>query len=52
VKLEERDGEWGKFMAAMIEDWHRSGRLIALEKKWQIPASAFLKTMHEKYKSL
>jgi polar amino acid transport system substrate-binding protein len=50
VKLEEREGEWGKFMQAMIEDWHRSGRLIELEKKWQIPATAFLKTMHEKYK--
>ena len=50
VKLEERDGPWGKFMAQMVEDWHRSGRLIELEKKWKIPASAFLKTMHEKYK--
>src|SRR5215211_3597002 len=50
VKLEERDGPWGKFMSQMIEDWHRSGRLIELEKKWKIPASAFLKTMHEKYK--
>jgi polar amino acid transport system substrate-binding protein len=50
VKLEEREGAWGKFMATMIEDWHRSGRMIELEKKWQIPATAFLKTMHEKYK--
>jgi len=50
VRLEERDGEWGKFMSKMIEDWHRSGRLIELEKKWKIPPSAFLKTMHEKYK--
>jgi polar amino acid transport system substrate-binding protein len=50
VKLEERDGAWGKFMAQVVEDWHRSGRLIELEKKWNIPPSAFLKTMHEKYK--
>jgi len=50
VKLEERDGPWGKFMAEMVEEWHRSGRLIELEKKWKIPASAYLKTMHEKYK--
>jgi polar amino acid transport system substrate-binding protein len=50
VKLEERDGAWGKFMTQMVEDWHRSGRLIELEKKWKIPASAYLKSMHEKYK--
>src|SRR2546421_6872679 len=50
VKLEELDGPWGKFMAQTVEDWHRSGRLIELEKKWKIQPSAYLKTMHEKYK--
>jgi len=49
VKLEEREGAWGKFMAAALEDWHRTGKLIELEKKWNIPASAFLKKMHEEY---
>ena len=51
VKLEEREGPWGKFMSQMVADWHRSGRLIELEKKWQIPPSAFLKKMHEEYKN-
>jgi len=50
VKLEEREGPWGKFMKQMVEDWHRTGRLIELEKKWNIPASAWLKKMHEQYK--
>src|SRR5258708_3023388 len=36
VKLEEREGPWGQFMTKTVEDWHRSGRLIALEKKWNI----------------
>ena len=36
-------------MAAALEDWHRTGKLIELEKKWGIQASAFLKQMHEKY---
>jgi len=49
VKLEEREGAWGKFMAAALEDWHRTGKLIELEKKWGIQASAFLKQMSEKY---
>ncbi len=43
VRLEERDGPWGQFMAKTIADWHRSGKLIALEKKWNISPSAFLK---------
>jgi polar amino acid transport system substrate-binding protein len=47
VKLEERDGPWGQFMAKTVTDWHRSGKLIELEKKWNIPPSAFLKKMHE-----
>jgi polar amino acid transport system substrate-binding protein len=42
VKLEERDGPWGRFMAGTIADWHRSGKLIELEKKWNIVPSAFL----------
>jgi polar amino acid transport system substrate-binding protein len=51
VKLEERDGPWGQFMAKTVTDWHRTGKLIELEKKWKIPPSAFLKKMHEQYKS-
>jgi polar amino acid transport system substrate-binding protein len=51
VKLEERDGPWGQFMAKTVIDWHRTGKLIELEKKWKIPPSAFLKKMHEQYKS-
>jgi polar amino acid transport system substrate-binding protein len=50
VKLEERDGPWGRFMHDMVVKWHRTGRLIELEKKWKIPASAYLKKMHEQYK--
>lgn len=51
VRLEERDGPWGQFVSKQIEDWHRSGRLIELEKKWNIPASAFLKKLNEQYKA-
>ncbi|MDX2265299.1 MAG: transporter substrate-binding domain-containing protein [Hyphomicrobiales bacterium] len=34
VKLEEKDTEWGKFMAATTVEWLKSGTLLALEKKW------------------
>jgi len=51
VKLEERDGPWGQFMAKTVTDWHRTGKLIEYEKKWKIPPSAFLKKMHEEAKA-
>ena len=51
VKLEERDGPWGQFVSKEIEGWHRSGRLIEIEKKWNIPPSAFLKKMHDQFKA-
>jgi polar amino acid transport system substrate-binding protein len=47
VKLEERDGPWGQFVAKTITDWHQSGKLIATETRWKIPPSAFLKKMHD-----
>jgi hypothetical protein len=42
VRLEERDGPWGRFIAKTITDWHHSGKLIETEKKWGISPSAFL----------
>jgi polar amino acid transport system substrate-binding protein len=50
VKLEELNGPWGQFMANTVKDWHKSGTLIALEKKWKIPPSPFLKKMHDEAK--
>jgi len=34
VKLEDRDGPWGKFVSGAIADWHKSGALVETEKKW------------------
>jgi polar amino acid transport system substrate-binding protein len=50
VRLEDLDGPWGKFMHDMLVNWHKSGRLIALEKKWAIQPSPYLQQMHDKYK--
>jgi polar amino acid transport system substrate-binding protein len=47
VKLGERDGPWGQFIAKTIADWHRSGKLIDMEKKWGILPSVFLKKARE-----
>ena len=50
VPLEERDSLFGRFMAGMSYDWHASGRLIELEKKWGIQPTAYVQAMHEKFK--
>jgi polar amino acid transport system substrate-binding protein len=52
VPLAERNKLFGRFMSGMVYEWHRSGKLIDLEKKWQLPPSPFLVDMHEKLKSL
>ncbi len=49
VRLEEVDKEFGRFMSGMIYTWHRTGKLIEIEKKWHIQPSAWLAKMHEKY---
>jgi len=51
VKLEERDGPWGQLVAKALDDMHRSGRMIELEKKWNIPTSAYLKKMNAEAKA-
>ncbi len=51
VPLEEREGVWGNFMSGMIYNWHRSGRLIELEKKWGIQPTAYLGAMNKKFEA-
>jgi polar amino acid transport system substrate-binding protein len=49
VPLPEREKAYGRFMAGMIYEWHRAGRIAELEKKWQLPASPFIAAMHQKF---
>jgi polar amino acid transport system substrate-binding protein len=35
-----------KVISDSVVDWHRSGFLLALEKKWRLPASPYLAKMH------
>lgn len=34
VPTGEKDGPFGKLVSETVTDWHRSGKLIALEKQW------------------
>jgi len=47
--LEELDGIWGNFMSGMIYNWHSSGRLIELEKKWGIQTTQFVIDMNKRF---
>ncbi len=51
VPLEEKSGIWGNFMSGMIYNWHRTGRLIELEKKWGIQPTQYLVDMNKKFKA-
>jgi len=47
VKLGESRLE--KTVSDQVKDWHRTGRIVALEEQWRIPHSGFAEEMHQKY---
>ena len=47
VKLGESRLE--KYLSDQVKEWHRSGRIVALETQWRIPHSGFAEEMHRKY---
>ncbi len=51
VPLEELDGIWGNFMSGMTYNWHSTGRLVALEKKWGIQQSQFVVDMNKRFEA-
>jgi polar amino acid transport system substrate-binding protein len=50
VTLADLNGPFGEFLKKLSVDWHKSGKLVELEKKWGIKSSPFLQEMHDKYK--
>jgi hypothetical protein len=38
-------------MRETVTDWHRSGKLIELNREWGIQDNPFLQEMHEQHKS-
>jgi polar amino acid transport system substrate-binding protein len=49
VPLDELNSIWGNFMSGMIVNWHASGRLIELEKKWGIQSTQFVIDMNKRF---
>jgi polar amino acid transport system substrate-binding protein len=50
VPVGELNCAFGNFMSGMTYNWHQSGRLIELEKKWGIQATQYLKDQNERFK--
>ena len=50
VKSEEKDGAFGKLVSAAVTDWHKSGKLLALEKKWLGANTKWLLDKHDALK--
>jgi len=46
-----RHGEtrFEKMLSDSVRDWHRTGRILALEERWNIPRSSFATEMRQKY---
>ncbi len=48
VRLTDLDAPFGKLIKEMSVDWHKSGKLLELEKKWGIKSSPYLIEQNKK----
>ena len=49
VPIAEKDCVFGNFMSGMTVNWHESGRLIELEKKWGIQPTKYLADQNTRF---
>lgn len=49
VPIEERNCIFGRFMSGMQFNWHQSGALIELEKKWGIQSTTYLAAQQDRF---
>jgi len=49
VRLTDLDSPLGKLIKEMSVDWHKSGKLLELEKKWGIKSSPYLIEQNKKF---
>jgi len=50
VGVRKGDAKFAAYMSEVIKDWHKTGYLLALEKKWGIPQSPYLVEQQAKFK--
>lgn len=51
IRLEDLEGPFGKLVKEMSVDWHKSGKLLELERKWGIKQSPYLVETNQKLKA-
>ena len=49
VAVAKDDPKFLDYMSGVVKDWHKTGLILTLEKKYGIPQSEFAKKMHEEY---
>ncbi|HEV7416619.1 MAG TPA: transporter substrate-binding domain-containing protein [Tianweitania sediminis] len=48
IRKGEAETAFGKAISAIVTEWHKTGKLIELNKEWKIPENEFLKEEHAK----
>ncbi len=51
MRLEDKSSAFGKLISSAVSDWHKSGTLAELEKKWLGSNTRWVVGIREKYKS-
>jgi polar amino acid transport system substrate-binding protein len=51
IRLADMNAPYGEFLKKLSVEWHKSGKLLELEKKWGIKENPYLKEMNQKHKS-
>ena len=50
IGVRKDDPKFAAYMSDVIKEWHRTGFILGLEKKWGIPQSPFLVEQQAKNK--
>jgi polar amino acid transport system substrate-binding protein len=48
VRKEDHSAPWGRYISEVVSDWHRTGKLLALEKQWVGQQSMALRWLSDK----
>jgi polar amino acid transport system substrate-binding protein len=51
VRKEDLGAPWGQYISKVVSDWHRTGKLLALERRWVGEQSMALRWLSDKVKA-
>jgi polar amino acid transport system substrate-binding protein len=51
IRQADMNAPFGEFLKKTSVEWHKTGKLLELEKKWGIKENPYLKEMNQKHKS-